>query len=78
MLVLRPGDDHSVAAGSTGARLMLLGGETFNGQRYIWWNFVASSQHKIDAAKEAWAKGDWQHGRFQLPPGDTGEFIPLP
>ena len=22
--------------------------------------------------------GDWQHGRFQLPPGDSAEFIPAP
>ena len=22
--------------------------------------------------------GDWRHGRFQLPPGDDGEFIPAP
>jgi redox-sensitive bicupin YhaK (pirin superfamily) len=57
---------------------MLLGGETFNGPRYIWWNFVASSRDKIEAAKAAWAAGDWEHGRFSLPTGDTQEFIPLP
>jgi redox-sensitive bicupin YhaK (pirin superfamily) len=78
MLVFRPGDGISVKAGPRGARLMLLGGETLGGPRHIWWNFVASSKEKIDSAKEAWAKGDWAHGRFQLPPGDTAEFIPLP
>jgi redox-sensitive bicupin YhaK (pirin superfamily) len=75
MMVFRPGDKISVKA-VTDARLMLLGGETM-GTRYIWWNFVASSQEKIDAAKEAWKAGDWEHGRFQLPPGDDQEFIPL-
>lgn len=78
MMVFRPGDAISVRAGEQGARLMLLGGETLNGPRYIWWNFVASSQEKIDAARDAWAKGDWAHGRFHLPPGDDHEFIPLP
>ncbi|WP_341643890.1 pirin family protein [Thauera sp. SDU_THAU2] len=78
MLVFRPGDAITVRAGERGARLMLLGGETLSGPRYIWWNFVASSQEKIDAAKQAWAQGDWAHGRFQLPPGDDQEFIPLP
>jgi len=78
MMVFRPGDQISVSAGERGARLMILGGETLNGPRHIWWNFVASSREKIDAAKEAWAAGDWAHGRFQLPPGDTDEFIPLP
>jgi redox-sensitive bicupin YhaK (pirin superfamily) len=78
MMVFRPGDAISVRAGEQGARLMLLGGETLNGPRYIWWNFVASSQEKIDAAREAWGKGDWAHGRFHQPPGDDREFIPLP
>lgn len=78
MMVFRPGDPITVAAGETGARLVLLGGETLNGPRYIWWNFVASSRDRIEAAKEAWAEGDWAQGRFRLPPGDDAEFIPLP
>lgn len=78
MLVFRPGDSISVKAGVEGARVLLLGGETMNGPRHIWWNFVASSKERIEAAKEAWRAGDWAHGRFQLPPGDDGEFIPLP
>lgn len=78
MLVFRPGDRISVRAGEKGARLMVLGGATMDGPRYIWWNFVASSQDKLDAAREAWRAGDWQHGRFRLPPGDDAEFIPAP
>jgi redox-sensitive bicupin YhaK (pirin superfamily) len=78
MVVFRPGDPIHVTAGPEGARLMLLGGETLGGPRYIWWNFVASSKERIEAAKEAWRAGDWEHGRFRLPPGDDAEFIPLP
>lgn len=78
MMVFRPGDAITLKAGPRGARLMALGGETLNGPRYIWWNFVASSEEKIAAAKAAWAEGDWAHGRFSLPPGDDAEFIPLP
>src|SRR5690606_19325523 len=78
MMVFRPGDRISLAAGEAAARLMVRGGETMNGPRYISWNFVASSQERIDAAKEAWRKGDWEHGRFRLPPGDEAEFTPLP
>ncbi len=77
MMVFRPGDPITVTA-LTPARLMLLGGETLGGPRYIWWNFVASSQDKIEAAKQAWRQGDWEHGRFRLPPGDDAEFIPAP
>jgi redox-sensitive bicupin YhaK (pirin superfamily) len=78
MMTFRPGDRLHVTAGPEGARLMLLGGETLGEPRYIWWNFVASSKERIEAAKEAWRAGDWEHGRFHLPPGDDEEFIPLP
>lgn len=78
MLVFRPGDRISLRAGDQGARVMLLGGATMEGPRYIWWNFVASSRERLDAAKEAWRAGDWAHGRFRLPPGDEAEFIPAP
>ena len=78
MMVFRPGDKVSMTAGERGARVMLLGGDTLEGPRYIWWNFVASSKERIEAAKEAWREGDWENGRFQLPPGDEGEHIPLP
>ncbi len=78
MLVFRPGDGISLKAGDQGARLMLLGGATMDGPRHIWWNFVASSKDRIEAAKEAWRAGDWAHGRFRLPPGDEAEFIPAP
>ncbi len=78
MLVFRPGDQVSVKSGDQGARLMLLGGATMDGPRHIWWNFVASSKDRIDAAKEAWRTGDWAHGRFRLPPHDDAEFIPAP
>jgi redox-sensitive bicupin YhaK (pirin superfamily) len=77
MMVFRPGDAITITAVRP-SRLMLLGGETLNGPRYIWWNFVASSRERIEAAKQAWAAGDWQHGRFQLPPSDNAEHIPLP
>ena len=78
MMVFRPGDKITLKAGAQGARMMMLGGATLEGPRHIWWNFVASSKERIEAAKEAWRAGDWAHGRFKLPPGDDSEFIPLP
>lgn len=72
LLVFKPGDRISILA-ETNARLMLLGGEPMDGPRHIWWNFVSSSQERIDAAKE-----DWRQGRFDIVPGDEQEFIPLP
>ena len=78
MMVFRPGDRVSMTAGPSGARVMVLGGETLDGPRHIWWNFVASSKERIEEAKEAWRREDWQSGRFQLPRGDDQDFIPLP
>ena len=45
--IFRPKDSISVAAGPSGDRLVILGGATLGGPRYIWWNFVSSSQQKI-------------------------------
>ncbi|TIU14325.1 MAG: pirin family protein, partial [Mesorhizobium sp.] len=73
MMVFRPGDRITVAAGDRGARLMILGGSTLSGPRYIWWNFVSSSKERIEQAKE-----EWKTGRFDIVPGDEEEFIPLP
>jgi redox-sensitive bicupin YhaK (pirin superfamily) len=54
------------------ARAMLLGGDPFPTARHIWWNFVASSQERIERAKERWERRE-----FPAVPGET-EFIPLP
>jgi redox-sensitive bicupin YhaK (pirin superfamily) len=71
MGVLDPGSVPTLRArGAT--RAMLLGGERFPTERYIWWNFVASSQERIEQAK-----GRWKRGEFAKVPGET-EFIPLP
>jgi redox-sensitive bicupin YhaK (pirin superfamily) len=78
MLVFRPKDAITIQAGAQGARLLLLGGATLSGPRYIWWNFVSSSREKIEYAKEQWRKGAWGQGLFDLPPDDRDEFTPAP
>jgi redox-sensitive bicupin YhaK (pirin superfamily) len=78
MMVFRPGDRITVAAGERGARLMILGGATLPGPRYIWWNFVASSKERIEQAKAEWRAERWGKGRFDLPVDDRAEHIPLP
>jgi redox-sensitive bicupin YhaK (pirin superfamily) len=52
--------------------IMLLGGEPV-GERYIYWNFVSSSQERLGQAA-----ADWKAGRMKLPDADHAEFIPLP
>jgi redox-sensitive bicupin YhaK (pirin superfamily) len=71
LVLLEPGKKSTVRApGDT--RAMLLGGERFPTPRHIWWNFVASTQQRIDNAKER-----WERRQFPEVPGET-EFIPLP
>jgi len=71
LLVLRGG--ATVAVKSTGgAHVMVLGGAALDAPRHIWWNFVASSRGRIEAAKAA-----WRERRFAAVPGDP-EQIPLP
>jgi redox-sensitive bicupin YhaK (pirin superfamily) len=60
------------------SHVMLLGGQSV-GLRYIYWNFVSSSQEKIEKAKSEWARGPGGPGsRFPTIPHDDKEFIPLP
>jgi redox-sensitive bicupin YhaK (pirin superfamily) len=71
LAVLKPGAEPTLRARSN-SRAMLLGGERFATPRHIWWNFVASTPGRIDAAKARWA-----NRQFAPVPGET-EFIPLP
>jgi hypothetical protein len=72
LLVFAAGGEPELTAVRGPARLVLLGGEAV-GPRFVWWNFVSSSQERIEQAK-----ADWRAGRMKLPPDDSGEFIPLP
>lgn len=72
MLVFAQGSTPVIEAASP-TRLVLLGGEPLDGPRHIWWNFVSSSQERIEEAKR-----DWREGRFPRIPGDDRESIPLP
>jgi len=72
LLVLKPGDRADVRAASD-THFVIVGGAAMDGPRHIWWNFVSSRKDRIEAAK-----ADWKAGRFDLVPGDTTEFIPLP
>jgi redox-sensitive bicupin YhaK (pirin superfamily) len=71
LAVIAAGESVEIRA-DTPARLMLLGGAKMDGDRFIWWNFVASSKELIEAAKRRWSEQ-----RFAPVPGET-EWIPLP
>jgi redox-sensitive bicupin YhaK (pirin superfamily) len=54
------------------ARIMLFGGEPLAGERFILWNFVASSREKLAEAANRWDKN-----QFVLVPGEV-DRISLP
>ncbi|HEX4339455.1 MAG TPA: pirin family protein [Polyangiaceae bacterium] len=78
--VFEPGDmvvfckDASVSVKAVEpTRLLVLGGAAMDGERFIDWNFVSSSEARIERARD-----DWRAQRFGKVPGDDKEFIPLP
>lgn len=66
------GTVECVATAQGASRVMLLGGERFPTPRHLYWNFVASTPARIEAAKE-----QWRQQRFAPVPDET-DFIPLP
>ena len=71
LAVLKNGASASVSAAG-GAHLMICGGDTLEGDRIVWWNFVCSSRERLEQAKR-----DWKAGNFDDVPGEP-DFIPLP
>ncbi len=55
-----------------GTTVYIFGGEPFPEERFIYWNFVATSREIIEEAKDKWRKHE-----FPKVPGDDG-YVPLP
>ncbi len=70
LAMLRPGATPELRA-TADARVLIVGGASL-GPRHIWWNFVSSSEARIERAKR-----DWADMRMGVVPDDA-EFIPLP
>jgi hypothetical protein len=70
LAVLRAGSTVPLRA-ETETRALVVGGAPV-GPRHIWWNFVSSSEARIERAKQ-----DWAEMRMGNVPGDD-EYIPLP
>lgn len=59
----------------TGATLFLLGGEPFEDEIVMWWNFVGRSHEEIVTAREEWETGA---ARFGHVVGHGDERVPAP
>lgn len=71
MLVSKEEDLCRIMVGED-THIFLFGGEPFDEQRHIFWNFVSTEKELIEQAKQ-----DWKDQKFEMVPGEKG-YIPLP
>lgn len=71
LVVFEPGMTVELCADSD-THVVLLGGAPLDGPRYIWWNYIASSEDLLEQARQT-----WREKRYAMVEGDP-EFIPLP
>lgn len=65
-------DNQCALTMKAGTHLLLFGGEPFEEERHIYWNFVATSKERIERAKER-----WRNKEFPQVPNDI-TYVPLP
>jgi redox-sensitive bicupin YhaK (pirin superfamily) len=71
LLVFEPGATIALGAGAD-SHVVLLGGAPLDAPRYLWWNYVASTEALLEEARQA-----WREHHYAMVEGDP-EFIPLP
>lgn len=75
LLYLGTHREELVVDSSSGATLFLLGGEPFEDDIVMWWNFVGRTHEEIVAARDAWESRD---ARFGHVVGHGDERVPAP
>jgi redox-sensitive bicupin YhaK (pirin superfamily) len=74
LLYLGLGRTQLPVAAAEPSRLLLLGGQPFEEQLVMWWNFVGRDHADIVAAREDWTNGS----RFGTVPDWDGDPLPAP
>ncbi|MFG2409912.1 pirin family protein [Streptomyces brevispora] len=74
MLYLGCGRTELPLRAESDAGLMLVGGEPFEEEIVMWWNFIGRSHEEIEEARQAWAEGS----RFGEVHGYDGGRLPAP
>jgi quercetin 2,3-dioxygenase len=64
---LAPGNDQIDVDSFEPSRLIVLGGEPFESDIEMWWNFVARSRDEIDQAFDSWRDDDGRFGGVSSP-----------
>ena len=71
LMVFEPGAAVVLSA-CAASHVVLLGGAPLDAPRFLWWNYVASSEDMLEQARQS-----WREQRYAMVKGDP-EFIPLP
>ena len=74
MLYLGCGRAELPLRAGTDAELMLLGGEPFEEELIMFWNWIGRSQEEIEQARQDWMEGS----RFGEVKGYDGALLPAP
>ena len=69
LLYLPPGPGDVAVAAERPTRLLLVGGEPFDEQIVMWWNFVGADHDDVAAAREQWEAQDERFGKVAGYPG---------
>ncbi len=72
---LAQGRERVEIAAETDTTVMLLGGEPFEEELVMWWNFIGRTHEDIVRAREDWQE---QAARFGHVDGHDGQIIPAP
>jgi redox-sensitive bicupin YhaK (pirin superfamily) len=67
-----------LSAAADGARCLLLGGEPFEEELVMWWNFIGRSHDEVVAARNDWMASIESGGTNRFPPVAGYEGAPLP
>jgi redox-sensitive bicupin YhaK (pirin superfamily) len=74
LLYLGSGRSDLGLSSDESGRVLLVGGEPFDEQIVMWWNFIGRDHDEIVAAREAWMSGQ----RFGTVRGYAGDPLPAP
>lgn len=78
MLYLGDSRDRATVSSQDGALIFVLGGEPFEDDLVMWWNFAARSHDEIARAREDWEAPDAAATRFGRVTKHGDERIPAP
>lgn len=75
MLYMSPGRSRISITAESNSRLLLIGGEPFEEELVMWWNFIGRTHEEIFQARTDWEAGG---ERFGTVAGHEGQVIPAP